>query len=318
MDNMLEETLELYDMQNAQVKFIRFSENLIFKVIYNNMSYVARIHKYGEGIDFSIFGDDMHSIKLLEAEMKILNIFRNELSFYISSDNRSMVKYCDVIQKPISNKYGKFVSMLSNGVPVTMLSWINGIDFGQENIGDVDLFNIGVLVGRMHIISRNRLKNLKLYRKSYDASMVEKLLYYMHKGLENSSYSDEQYKSMEEAAREVQLRMKELDLAGNSYGIIHSDLTRTNLVKNNNCIVPIDFCLSAYGYYYHDLGTLFLDFYEEEQQKFIIQGYESITREKINYRYIETFEVYQTLLYLAANASNFPDISWLPNKIFKQ
>lgn len=317
MDNLLEETLELYSIRNAQVEFIRFNENLVYKVIHNNMTYVVRIHKYGDGVDFSILGSDIHSVKLLQSEIEIINIFRNEFSSSVIPDNRQVVKCLDVLQRPIKNKYGKFVSVLSDGIPVTVLSWIDGIDFGQEYIRDVDLFNIGVLVGRMHIISRNKLKDLKLCRKSYDASMVEKLLYYIHKGRENGAYSNKQYKSMEEAAREVRVRMKELDIMGNSYGIIHSDLTRTNLIKNNNCIVPIDFCLSAYGYYYHDLGTLFLDFYEEEQQKLIIHGYESIIKEKVNERYIETFEVYQTLLYLAANAKNFPDISWLPDKIFK-
>jgi hypothetical protein len=78
----------------------------------------------------------------------------------------------------------------------------------------------------------------------------------------------------------------------------------------------LDFCLCGFGYYYLDFGALFSHFQDFNQQEQIIMGYKMITGEEVNRRYIEAFEIYQVMLFLAANIDNKPNIDWLPEKFF--
>jgi Ser/Thr protein kinase RdoA (MazF antagonist) len=303
MDTLIEEALAKYCLGNPEVVFIRHNENQTYKVVDGKCAYVLRIHKHREGLNFDFLGDGLYSKSALNSEVIIVNELREHTNIPLQS-------HC-------ANKDGDYVSELSDGTLATMLTWLKGTTLENvESMTDDTLFNLGVMLGELHTFSRKRSRSWDLNRQRYDSSILRNIIRCIEKGTVNGSISEKQYRAAESAISEIERRMTELDQIPNSTGIIHSDLTKSNLILHDGKIVPIDFCLCGFGYYYLDFGVLFSQFQDPSHQEKIIQGYHSLTGEKVDRRYIEAFEVYQVMLFLAASADTKPDLSWFPEQFF--
>ncbi len=305
--DILYQALANYDMIESEWDFIGTSENIIYRVKYKSGTYCYRIHSCASNIDVSLYESDLHSYDSLNDEMRILRLYSRRFNFL--SGGKSF-------QMPLKNKYNQYVSMI-RGIPITVLTWINGVDFKDaKDTADESIIEIGKAVGVLHQISKSTkqisFKNRMRYDKNFFNNIMEKITIAYRNGI----YSPSQYNAMNSAGKEVLLRMQELDKIEHMKGLIHGDLTKSNLLLQNGSVVPIDFGLCGYGYYYDDLGGLFLNFPTLCEQELISQGYYETTGITISKRYLHAFEVYHTLLYLATNGISEQNISWLPDDLF--
>lgn len=298
MNALLKEALYNYEIENFQIEFIRHNENETYKVKDTklNNQYVIRIHKSSTDFSLDIFGDKKHSIDLLIREMNILNAI---------SENTEIP-----VQIPIKNKNGEFVTVLSDKTLVTLLTWVDGNTVEEIELTDKVLFKIGEVVGKFHRFSKNWSESSNFNRYSYDKSLLISMISKIKRGVELNIFSSEQFKVIEDAVNEIINRINELDLQKNSKGIVHSDLSKSNLIMNNGQIVPIDFCLCGNSYYYMDLGSLFSHFNKQEQRSCIISGYKSIIDEDIDTKYIEAFMVFQIILFISTHIKNAQKWDW--------
>ncbi|GKX66209.1 phosphotransferase enzyme family protein [Inconstantimicrobium mannanitabidum] len=298
MNAILNEALNNYEVQCPKVEFIRHNENETYKVKdeLTNAQYVVRIHKPSEKFSLDVFGDEKHSVSLLESEMKLINSIRENTDI--------------LVQQPIKNKEGSFVTVLNDGTPVTLLSWIEGSTVQESKINEEVLFTIGKMVGKFHRFSKKYSKDSNLDRYSYDKSLLVNTILKIKTGVELNILSSEQLKVVVDAANEIANRMNELELIENSKGIVHSDLAKSNLILHEGQVAPIDFCLCGNSYYYMDLGSLFSHFDNLEQRKSILSGYKSIIDEEIDTKYIEAFMVFQIILFIATHINNGENLEW--------
>lgn len=295
-----------YNMKNAEWIFISHNENIIYKVKYNNHFFCYRLHLSISNIDFSIYSSKFHSLSFLKSEMVILKAFAKKL---LQLGKKKM-------QIPVKNIDNNYVSIIDN-IPVTVLTWVDGIDFDSiKSVNDEDLISIGELIGNLHQISKNLnfpdSLDTYIYNQTTVTRMQKKLEYAFQRGV----YNEPHFTTIKNAAKELIVRMDELDNLSNSFGLIHADLSKSNILRQNNNVIPIDFCLCGYGYYYQDLGNIFLEFYSKREQNLICNGYFKATGIYPIKRYTDAFMVYYTLLYLSCNISNNIDISWLPTDLF--
>lgn len=298
MNTLLKEALDNYEIQNPQVEFIRHNENETYKLKDSqlNNQYVIRIHKPSAKFSFDIFGTKKHSVDLRISEMSILNTI---------SKNTEIP-----VQIPVKNKNDEFVTVLSDGTPVTLLTWIDGNTAEEIELTDDVLFKVGEMVGKFHAFSKSWTKSNNLNRYSYDKKLLIEVMSKIKMGTKLNIFSSEQFKVIEDAINEIVNRMNALDLLKKTKGIVHSDLSKSNLIMSNGRIVPIDFSLCGYSYFYMDLGSLFSHFDKQEQRSCIISGYKSILNEEIDTKFIEPFMVFQILLFIATHIESVQQEDW--------
>lgn len=298
MNTLLKEALYNYEIQHPQIEFIRHNENQIYKLkdMQLNNQYVIRIHKPRSDFSLDIFGDKKPSIDLLVSEMNLLNAI---------SKNTEIP-----VQIPIKSKNGDFVTVLSDGTPVTLLTWVDGKTVEEIELTDKVLFKIGEMLGRFHDFSKKWSKNINLNRYSYDKNLLINMLSKIETSVKLNVFSSEQFKVIVDAINGIIDCINELDLQKNSKGIVHSDLSKSNLIMNNGRITPIDFSLCGNSHYYMDLGSLFSHFDKQEQRSCIISGYKSIIDEDIEVKYIEAFMVFQIVLFISTHIASAPQWDW--------
>jgi Ser/Thr protein kinase RdoA (MazF antagonist) len=249
MNNLLKEALESYDINEPEVEFIRHNENETYKIkdTILNKKYVLRIHKPSEDFSLDIFYNNKNIIKHVYEEINILNIIRDNTNINI--------------QIPIRNKNGHFITLLTDGTLVTLLTWINGDTLDKVELNDEMLFKLGAMVGEFHRFSKewSESKNTSLY--SYDKRMLKKITHKLIDGVELKIISWDQFEIIDNAIDEISKLIDKLDLQKKSEGIVHSDLGKSNIIfSDGGEIIPIDFGLCGISYYYMDLGSLFSHF----------------------------------------------------------
>lgn len=298
MSDLLKEALSNYEIRNPQIEFIRHNENETYKVVDTllNKQYVIRIHKPSMDFSLDIFGSKKHSTDLLMSEMSILNAIQNNTEIQV--------------QAPVKNKNGEFVTVLSEGTPVTLLTWLDGHTIEEIELTDGVLFKIGEMVGKLHRFSKKWSKSSESNRYSYDKALLEHIVSKIKTGVDINVITNDQFKIIKNAVNEIINQMSELDMQKDSKGIVHSDLSKSNLIFCKEQVVPIDFCLCGNSYYYMDLGSLFSHFDKKEQQISIINGYKSIIDKEINTKYIEAFFVFQIILFIATHIKSASKWNW--------
>ncbi|OOM79413.1 phosphotransferase [Clostridium sp. BL-8] len=306
MNTLIEEALCNYKIRYPQVEFIRHNENEIFKVtdMLSNKQYIIRIHKSSKRFSSDILRDNENSFNLHMSEINII---------------RSINKYTDICsQIPVKNKYGDFITKLSDGTLVTMLTWINGKTIDEIELTDKILFELGKMVGKFHKLSKIWVENEKMDRYCYDRKLLKKISFKLVRGIKLKFISNEQFRIIKDAIGRIYEVMDELELRKYSKGIVHCDLAKSNLIVNENGhVIPIDFGLSGISYYYMDLGSLFSHFNKPNQQKWIVNGYKSVINETIEIKYIEAFMVFQIIFFISTHIEDAKEYKWFNTAINK-
>lgn len=269
------EVVSLYPICNPEIKFIRHSENMTYKIIdkLNGKSYLLRIHNAST----SGLSGDQHTFDGVKSEIEFLR--------YLSSSK--LVK----VQKPIVNNQGKYITSYSHSdidhsCFATILEWIEGptLTLEEDNIEEI-VFNIGQTLANFHKVSMNFKPTKDFFRPAYGLDRLEISINELEFGVEAGVFSREQYKLMKQVADIVKDKIKILDEKSNSWGIIHADLQLGNIILNDSQPVLIDFGLSGFGHYLFDLGSG-VSMVKSNLRESFLKGYDSkgkISSEDIKY-----------------------------------
>ncbi len=259
--------LESYPVAEPVIEFIRHNENLTYSITDrgSGRTYLLRIH---EPVTKGLFGIQ-HTLEGLQSEVLLLQ----ELGH----------NHVLQVQMPVRNSFGEYVTEVppeENGSPcyATLLEWIDGNTFTQEEAQlDEIVYNIGVNLARLHNFARSSATLKNLHRPVYGMERIDTALEELRYGVEAGLYRLEHYEIMSEVLSRVKGLMRELDSKEGTWGLIHADFQKGNIIINERgepCF--IDFCLSGYGHYLFDIGSASWLFESKQRDKFL-EGYSSET-----------------------------------------
>jgi Ser/Thr protein kinase RdoA (MazF antagonist) len=229
----------------------------------NGGTFLLRIHKpVTEG-----FIGIQHSLEGLKSETVLLQeLIRNRVLG---------------VQMPVANRFGEYLTVcrledMDATFYATLLEWIDGDIFTheEENLEEI-IYAIGVNLARFHHFTRASAVLKDLHRPVYGSEKIDSTLEKLKHGVEVDIYSMEHYRIMSEVLTQVKGLMRELDLQEGTWGLIHADIQRGNIVITESgepCF--IDFCLSGYGYYLFDIGSASTKF-ESKKRDIFLKGYTS-------------------------------------------
>lgn len=292
---MIEEAVMYYNFNTAVTQLLRHNENLTYKIVKDDNSYLLRIHKPIEGFNLDFLRMEANPYKQIEDEMNILE-YLNENSVIGT-------------QKVIKNIYGNSVTILKDGTPVTVLGWIDGITLDNIVITSQIAFNIGTMLGDVH----NKLKTLKLEnRYTYNDKLLLKMTGECDKALESGHFNLRQAKIIKDTLH----YSMEFFIQYNDKPILnHSDLGKSNLIFSNGKIIPIDFSLSGYSMAEMDLASIFSHINNEDLNNEIFNGYRSVNDNIINAKAIDVCFCFQILLFVICQHNKVAGECWFSEKV---
>lgn len=246
---LLEEALCRYGMQGAKTRLVRHNENMTFCV---DDRYLLRIHKHAEGFCTGGIYDGVDRKE----------IYREELRFLTFLKSRGMK-----VQKPCTDREGGLVTVLSDGTPATMLSWLPGRNPGKDE-ADCDLcFRIGEMTAKLHKASC-RCPLIPVLR--YDSALCSRLKQKLYGKREDGTFGGWEVQCMADAFDAIADRLSatEKDMI-----VTHADLSLSNILITGNGLVPIDFSLFGYCHPMLDLASLFCNVNGLENRRALAAGY---------------------------------------------
>ncbi|QVK17013.1 phosphotransferase [Mycoplasmatota bacterium] len=300
IDQLVESVLRQYKISNPQVTFIRHNENMTYKVIDGSTSkeFVLRIHIPKEGFSLSTV---QHSYDNLCSEIEFISAI---------DENTDIL-----VQRPVKNIKGDYVSKIlvkDRTIYATILNWIKGKTLSKEDADfSKQAYLTGVLTAKLHNFSSSWSEGKELKRHRYDKEKMISVIKQIKKGINLNLIKDEEYELIKKGGEKIISFMEELGKVYDSFGVIHADLHKSNLIIQNEIISPIDFCLSGHGYFYMDLGGIIADFSPLSIRKEVLKGYRCIRDIPENdMKYIEGFFIMSILLFMATQLYNPDTKEW--------
>lgn len=262
-------------------------------------AYVLRIHLPKEGFSLAT---TQHSYDNLCSEIQFIDAINEQTDI--------------VVQKPVKNKNGLFVSKIldeDKRIYATVLTWIKGITLSKEDANySKQAYLTGVLTAKLHNFSSNWVEGRELKRNRYDKEKLKSVIKQIEKGVSLNLIKDDEFKIIEKGGEKIISFMEELDTRlFDSKGVVHADLHKSNLIVHDEIITPIDFCLCGYGYFYMDLGGILADFSPLSIRKEVLRGYGSIRDiPELDIKYIEGFFIMSIFLFMATQLYNPETKEW--------
>ncbi|WP_310603829.1 phosphotransferase enzyme family protein [Anaerosporobacter sp.] len=261
-ENLLEEAMKLYNFTEPKVEFIRHNENITYSIIDRDKKYLLRIHKEAKGLDFSFYRGDINREILIKSEIDLLNKLSKEKNI--------------VVQTPVQNKNGKYVSCLEDGSFVTVLTWLDGERLDSVEITKELAFKMGEMTARLHE-SYYTLPTFK--RCVYDDVFIDKFIMEAKSAMELKHIKEVHYLEIRRVLKRLQdVLIKEKD----NFVIIHYDFSKSNIIYSKESVSPIDFSMFGYGIREMDLGGYLCMIEDSQLISSILEGYESVSGYKIN------------------------------------
>ncbi len=296
----LSQALSCYKLDMPSARLIRHNENAAWQITdISGNRFVLRVHQPREGFSQALF--DIDKAASLQGELALL---------------RSLGEQGEIpVQTPVLNRAGEVLSRLPGGEYATLLTWLDGDTLEHIELMPSTLTEIGRMTARIHSCFQKAevlpAPAGRAYDKLLAESMKDRLL---NMGL-SGRISKDHVNAMTEALTVIGRRMTELDGLKNSFGIVHSDLSKSNMLLHEDRVAPIDFGLWGYGYYYMDLGALASHFTKEEQQQAIFAGYESVAGFIVEQRFVQPFISLGILLYICAFGEHVCTEAWFSNAL---
>lgn len=305
MESCIREALGQYAFTDPQTEFIRHNENITYKITDGTKRYELRIHKPAEGFSLGIYKAGDSRTAYLESEMLLVGY----------AGGRMM----SPLQKPVKNREGHYVSVLPDGTPATVLEWVEGDVLQNSTVTPETGEAIGSMIAELHRCFReldfdangfSRTLNRRVQRYIYKQPLLAAAGGQMEIAAQKGQITKEQAAAAVESLHVIKSRMDELDSLPRMTGIVHADLSPSNLIVSNGRIVPIDFSLSGFGYSYMDVGMALCNFKDMNIRNSIRRGYEKVAGVPVPMRYIEPFFALGVLLYIACQHDRAGTEDW--------
>ena len=286
-----------YDLNVLEVKFLRHNENEVYQVNTSQGKYILRIHENKEGMQADTLFKAKDKQQMVLGEMALLE--------------KLHLKFSESIQKPISNKNGKYVNVLENGKLATLISWAEGQGMDELEYNAQILKKVGQSLAKLHSAMRHfEIENRIDYGASctYYAQEALKIIY------EEEHISFRQMSTMNEIIKMLQAVFND-DL--NQLQIVHGDLSKSNLLYNDNLseVVPIDFSMSGLCVKAYDLASIMLHFEKNGEAQYILNAYEEASGTKLNKLQIQMCVCYQIILFVTAQNKQVYNQPWFPSAL---
>ncbi|MHA7581041.1 phosphotransferase enzyme family protein [Paenibacillus vandeheii] len=339
------EIISHYSIEKPSVSFIRHNENLTYQVVddVTGQKYLLRIHKAA----FASMTGIQHTRPALEAEMNLLHELRAtsplRVQTPVSNTSGEWVtvwldeageEICCTVLEWIEGRDIKQGERLTTaqihdlGVQLQTLH-----QYGrrpkeapkpqvgsQKSESGQQVNDRGMHVDKAiipEIYTDSSALNQTGVRPAY-GSIKENLvmLEQLEEGVRRGIFTPEDFDLIRETFENINRQLETYPHTAETWGVIHADITRGNLLVTDQGISMIDFCLYGYGYYLFDAGGAALIFNREERDIFL-SGYteqaEPLTKRDI--RLMEGFMLIFTFGYFAFQMENESRYEWMKERM---
>jgi len=293
IDKMINKALQNYDFINPQVELIRHNENMTYKVMDENKSYVFRIHEPTEGFNVDLIKADIVKEELIAGEMEVLDYLADTI----------------LVQKPKLNISGEPVSLLNDGKLVTILNWIDGTTLEFIDMTSEIAFLLGKMIGRLHN-ALSKAPNKQRYH--YDDKLISRMMTEASYAFKQGYFTEHQANLINDT---LSIIKDYLSKTSNRFILVHSDLSKSNLIYHNEMLTPIDFSLSGYCVPEMDLASAFSHINDEVLNVEILKGYKTMCNNEIDEAGIDICFCLQILLFVVCQYDKFAHEDWFKEKI---
>ena len=308
-DHMAAQIIQNYTVEKPVVSYIRHNENLTYHVVdeASGQKYLLRIHQAA----YASMTGIQHTLPALEAEMNLLHELNETTALRV--------------QHPVRNVSGEWVTVWTSEagkeICCTVLEWIEGRDIQQgERLTTEQIYDLGAQLQMLHQYGReqdqtDRTKVRPAYGNAHENLVM---LGQLEEGVRLGIFTTEDFDLLRETFENINEQLATYPQHAETWGIIHGDITRNNLLITEQGISMIDFCLHGYGYYLFDAGGAALMFNREERDIFL-SGYTQqiapLTDRDI--RLMEGFMLIFTLGYYAFQMANESRHEWMKDRMPK-
>jgi Ser/Thr protein kinase RdoA (MazF antagonist) len=293
MSDCLNEALSLYGIKNANTTLLRHNENRTYRIDCDKKSFCLRLKTPVSGFDLSVFNCDSEA--LLQAELTLI---------------KALGEQTDVlVQKPIETLSGNIVAHLSDGTLVSLLTWMDGVPLTEEKHSEKVLISAGQTLAKLRDVMETKFKESVFSRFSYNQELVKRLIVKAEQGTEY--LPEKAIHGIIKALNTVSSIMDEMDDDENIL-IAHSDPGLGNMIWTSEGVGLIDWSLAGYAHSYMDIGGLIGATSNRNEQKLLLNGWESV-RGKINRRYLDAYFALAVLLFVCCQYSRSKEwTDWFP------
>ena len=290
---MIKNALQFYDFDSPKTELIRHNENMTYKIIDNNKSYLLRIHNPVEGFNLDMLRCGIDKVKLISDEVKILQHLEETLW----------------TQKVKLSVCGNPITFLDDDVPVTVLEWVEGVTIDNINITSEIAWKLGAMIGKMH----NSLVHFTAnHRYCYDNALLMRMIDESSNALIQGHFTKQQ---SEIIANALNCIGEYFSNAKERFMIVHTDLGKSNIILQNDTLIPIDFSLSGFCIPEMDLASAFAHINDDALNESILNGYTSANKYILDEVGIEACFCLQILLFVVCQHNKFAKESWFGEKL---
>jgi Ser/Thr protein kinase RdoA (MazF antagonist) len=254
-----------WDCVVGQPTFVMHRENAVFKVQTKTGFAALRIHRPG-----------YHSPIEIESEL------------------RWMAHLAQVgleVPTPFATRQGKYIAEViddqNQSYVVDLLVWLDGQPLGKSKVPlaysteqlEIIFFNLGSNLARMHVASDQWKRPNGFHRHALDEEGLIGETAAWGKFWEAKCLSPDEKHLMIEARKLASMKLQKLSTNGASYGLIHADLVRENILVAGKKIHFIDFDDAGLGFRMFDIAVALVKnrdepHYEAMKTK-LFEGYKS-------------------------------------------
>lgn len=293
-EEQAEEALRQYGMEDANITLIRHNENRTYCVEGTEGKYLLRVHKPKERFNTEWMDKGVDGGKIHKSELLFLEHLR-EQGLYV--------------QTPVRNREGNLVTVLRDGTPATMLTWIEGRILNKDDLTEDGAYEIGRMIGRLHMAAEGYQEcDTIRYDEKMCECMVEHFSSYAAEGRLKRDY----YDTMANALHVIGERLRQ---SKKNHILVHSDLSLSNILLTEEGLVPIDFSLFGYSSPMIDFGSLYSFMGDEGRRRSAIEAYEVVRGVKVNKKEIEGYVALQVLLAIMLHFELWEKEEWFAKRL---
>jgi Ser/Thr protein kinase RdoA (MazF antagonist) len=254
------QAVEEYDIWNYSLRFIRHSDNVTFKVECPGLgAFLLRIHVPVTRA-MGTHGDDPRAIN---SELLWLEALSQDTDL--------------VLQKPVRNQRGELVTQIpvenaDSPVNCSLLHWVDGEPYLRDLESEGTSQQIGEILAKLHNHASHWAYPDGFTRPKRDIVYFERMLKGIQPALQDGRISPLDYAEFETSIGLLVEMLGPLDENRQTYGIMHADTHKGNMLLHEGVIRLIDFSFCSFGNFMFDLGVCLSDMKPELHRSFM-EGY---------------------------------------------
>lgn len=289
--DLLNEVSMKYGIPCTKIELIRHNENMTYCI---NDKYLLRVHKSKAGFNTTWHYNGADAIRVHESELEFIEYLK-ECGIYV--------------QSAIRNLDDKLVTVLKDGIPATMLTWLPGRIVNKSDLTEEFGHELGTMIGKMHMAAQGyRVDDFISYNQDLCQRLMRLISSYFHSG----KLAQKHYEVMSNALKLIGYRLKQSE---SEHILVHSDLSLSNILITENGLAPIDFSLLGYSNAMLDFGSVYSFVSDEKCRMNIIRSYEEVRGYKVDVGEIDYYLALQILLGITLHFELWINEDWFTKRL---